>query len=73
MKLLELYEARVGSSWIADLTSTGQHATMSLKNGNVYQVLNIEPDKFEQWFSSPSKGNYYNNKVRDRYKINRIK
>jgi len=73
MQLSELYEAKVGSSWIADLTSTGQHATMSLKNGKIYQILNIDPDEFERWLASPSKGNYFNNEIRNEYTVNRVR
>jgi len=73
MRLIDLTETPVSGTWIKDLTSTGQHATMSLKNGKVYQILNIDPDEFERWMASPSKGNYFNTEVRNEYTVNRIR
>jgi len=46
---------------------------MSLKNGKIYQILNIDPDEFERWLASPSKGNYFNNEIRNEYTVNRVR
>jgi len=73
MKISELLEQKVSSSWIKDLTLSGKHAIMTLNNGKEYQILNILPQEFKQWLASPSKGNYYNNEVRNEYTIKRIK
>ena len=72
MILYELVEDSVNSSWIMDLTSTGKHATMSLNNGAVYQILDIDPAIYDRWINSPSKGNFYNTQVRDGHTVNRI-
>lgn len=72
MKIQQITEQKVESSWIKDLTITGKHATMSLLNNKAYQILDIEEEKFEQWINSPSKGNFYTNEIKDSYKINRI-
>lgn len=72
MRLEELLETSVKSSWIKDLTITGNHATMLLRNGKTYQILDIDPAVFEHWLNSPSKGIYYNNEIKDTYNINRV-
>lgn len=73
MKISDLLEQKVSSSWIKDLTITGKNATMTLNNGKAYQILNILPDEFEWWLNSPSKGNYYNTEIKDEYVVKRIK
>lgn len=72
MRIQQITETEVKSSWIKDITNTGNHATMTLGNGKAYQILNIGPEGFDKWFNSPSKGNFYNTKIRDNFEIRRI-
>jgi len=69
---MRIDEVTVQSSWIKDITSTGQHATMTTKAGKAYQVLDIGPEKAGEWINSPSKGKYYAQNVKDQYQINHI-
>lgn len=72
MRLQQILEHSVKSSWIKDLTRTGNHATMTLNNGKAYQILGIGEDGFKRWYYSPSKGKHYNTKIKDTYTIKRI-
>jgi frataxin-like iron-binding protein CyaY len=69
MKINELLEQKVDSSWIRDITYTNGNVAMTLNNGQIYQILNMSEENFNRWLSAPSKGNYYNTNVRDSYAV----
>lgn len=65
-------EQTVKSSWIKDVTSTGQHATMTTNKGDSYQILDIGSEAVEEWLNAPSKGKYYAQHIKNQFTINRI-
>lgn len=76
MRALEiLKEKSVESSWITDLTYNrpNKTLTMRLSNGKVFSIPGITRTTFEQWIKSQSKGRYFHEKVKDNYRIKRIK
>lgn len=70
-----LNEKPVESSWITDLSYNRPNKTlkMSLSNGRTYSILGITRTTFERWAASPSKGKYFQDRIRDTYNINRIR
>lgn len=72
MKIEELTEAQVSSSWLKDVTFTNGNAAMTLRNGQVYEIFDITEETYNQWMSAPSIGAFYNKNIKDAYKVNRV-
>lgn len=70
-----LSEKSVESSWITDLTfnRSGKILTMRISNGKYYTIRNITRTIFERWVLSPSKGQFFQNFIRDNYPVKRLK
>jgi hypothetical protein len=70
-----LNEKPVQSSWITDLlyNRPNKTITMRLSNGKAYSIPGITRTGFERWVKSPSKGQYFQEKIRDTYQVRRIK
>lgn len=76
MKLSEiLNEKAVESSWITDLVYNRPNRvlTMRVSNGRTFSIANISRAIFDQWANTPSKGRYFHNRIKDNYKVSRIK
>lgn len=76
MKLSEIiFEKAVESSWITNLTYNRPNKilTMRLSNGKSYSIPGISRATFEQWTNTRSKGQYFHNRIKDRYEITRIR
>lgn len=76
MKATELLnEKPVESSWITDLlyNRPNKVLTMRLSNGKSYSIPGITRTTFEQWIKSPSKGKFFQDRIRDTYRVTRIK
>jgi hypothetical protein len=75
MRALEiLNEKPVESTWIVNLmyNRPNKVLTMRLSNGTAYSIQGITRGTFEQWVKSGSKGEFFHNRIRDRYNINKI-
>jgi len=70
-----LNEKPVESSWITDLiyNRPNKTVTMRLSNGMSYSIPGITRTTVERWIKSPSKGRYFQEKIRDTYQVSRIK
>ena len=64
----------VASSWIGEIDwfQSGQNAYMQLLNGYEYFVF-VPFSMFEAWYYSPSKGTYFNEYIKGKYRVIRIK
>lgn len=70
-----LTEAPVMSSWISDLTLVDDNSgdvVMALLNGTRYRVLGVGPNMYGGWMKSGSKGKFWHNNIKKRYKIRRL-
>ena len=74
MKRQQMELAAVSSSWIADLAYDKglKYATMVLKDGHIY-TIKMDFKTFEEWYYSHSKGTFFNQKIRDKYTIRRLR
>lgn len=76
MKAIEfLTEKPVKSTWITDITYNRPNKviTMRLSNGRTYSIPGITRTTFERWTSAPSKGRYFQDRIRNTYNIQRLK
>ena len=76
MRLIELLlEKPVESTWISNLTHNRPNKvlTMRLSNGKTFSIPGISRTTFEQWTRTPSKGQFFHQHIKGRYKVNRIK
>lgn len=76
MKVTEfLTEKPVQSTWITNLTYNrpNKKLTMMLSNGRVFLIPNINRRTFDRWTTSPSKGQFFHNFIKDKYVITRIR
>jgi len=69
-----LNEKPVESTWIVNLmyNRPNKVLTMRLSDGSAYSIPGITRGTFEQWIKSPSKGEFFHNRIRDTYNINKI-
>lgn len=70
-----LTEAKVKSSWIADIHYTPYPArvlTLTLKNGNIYKIPNVSAGTYQQFLTRPSKGKYWHQFIKGKYQVNRV-
>jgi hypothetical protein len=70
-----LTEARVKSSWIADIHYTPFPAkvlTLTLKNGRRYRIPNVSVATYQQFLTRPSKGKYWHQFIKGKYLVTRV-
>lgn len=74
-KSKQLNEKPVQSTWISDLTYNRPNRllVMKLSNGRSFAIENVSRYLFDRWFKTPSKGSFFHNNIKHRYKIVRIK
>lgn len=70
----QLREKKVQSTWITDLTYNRPNKvlTMKLSNGTSYSIPGITRATFDQWTKTPSKGQFFHDRIKDKFKINKI-
>ena len=66
---------RVMSSWISNLTlvndDTGD-VVMALLNGRRYRVRRVGQNIYNAWANSPSKGKFWHNNIKLKYRVTRL-
>jgi hypothetical protein len=69
-----LNEKPVESAWITDLIHNRPNKvlTMRLSDGKSYSIPGITRTMFEKWTKAPSKGFFFHQYIKDRYKVTRI-
>jgi hypothetical protein len=56
------------SSWIESVSHDGvDTATMTLKNGESYEILDIESSTVNDWKDADSLGGYHNSEIRENF------
>ena len=76
MRLFEiLTEKHVESTWITNLTLNRPNKvlTMRLSNGKYFTIAGITRRMFERWHKSPSKGKFWHQFIKGKYKVTRIR
>lgn len=71
----QLLEDSVMSSWISDLTlnsGSSGNVTMALGNGKRYSIKNLGNQMFRAWLSAPSKGKFWHERIKARYRVERL-
>lgn len=74
MRYVQLYEMRVKSSWIMDLTldPNGEGVIMTLLSGRSYLVNNVPKLVYKQWVKAPSKGKFWHQRIRGNFWVDRL-
>lgn len=75
MRLRELLEVAVVSSWITDvtlMTDDSGNCVFATQSGNRYRVNSLGEQVYAQWISAPSKGQFFNDVIRDQYVVVRL-
>lgn len=75
MRLRELFETPVVSSWITDITlmtDRSGNCVFATRSGRRYRVEGVGEQVFDQWIAAPSKGQFFNDVIRDQYEIVRL-
>ena len=74
MKKQELEMAAIASSWISHLSYDKGlgYATMILIDGHVY-TIKMPFKTFEEWYYAHSKGTFFNEKVRNKFTVRRLR
>jgi len=51
------------------------NSTMSVvfRTGRHYEFFDVPQDEYERFLASPSKGEYFNRHIRDRYRYRKVK
>lgn len=76
MKLRELLaEAPVQSSWITDMHYGRKQRLIhiTLSSGRVYTIVGASEDLYRNWMNSESKGKFFHQYLRGKFKVWRIK
>lgn len=73
MKIIELLEATVKSSWISDITYDGKDVILTVRDGKRYLIKNMPKNVVRNWLRSKSKGAYWNKRLSKVYKSTRVK
>ena len=75
MKRQQLEMMAVSSSWISNLAYDKglRYATMVLKDGHIYKILKLPFKIFEEWYYAHSKGTFFNENIRNKYTIQRLR
>jgi len=65
----------VDSSAIAAVTydERRQYFDVELKNGRTYRYFGVPPQAYEEFMAAASKGQYYNDEIRDDYEYIRLR
>ena len=75
MKIIDLFEARVESSWIDDLTYAYpwnlKTVLMTTVAGYKYRILNVPQNVLTKWRKSDSKGRFFHLYIKGKYRITR--
>ena len=73
MKLSEVTEAPVESSWITDITLADDGSvTVALNDGKRYSVEGVGDAVYQQWMNAPSKGKFFHEQIKDNYEVRRL-
>lgn len=72
MRIRELNEMEVFSSWIEILTYDNGSVIMQLLNGNEYEIDRVSMGLYSRWVSAPSKGKFWHRNLRGRYHVTRV-
>ena len=74
MKLQDLMEEPVQSSWIENLTliRTGKDVTMVTNAGNRYRIKNVPYPLYIAWIQSDSKGKFWHRNIRGKFIVKRL-
>jgi len=67
MRIQELLETAVKSSWISDIFYDGTNVTLTVKDGKRYLIKGMPKNVVRNWLRSKSKGAYWNKKLRVTY------
>lgn len=71
MRLNQINEVQVLSSWINDLRYENDAVIMVLDDGHQYRIGGVPEGMFRQWIMSHSKGKYWHDNIRDHYHISK--
>lgn len=73
MKIFEVTEAPVESSWITDITLADDGSvTIALNDGKRYSVEGLGDAVYQQWIAAPSKGRFFHEQIKDNYQVRRL-
>lgn len=75
MRLRELIEAPVKSSWLSDITlvkGRNGDVTMALENGRRYSVKGVGSRLYYNWVSAPSKGKFWHENIKNKFQVTRL-
>lgn len=76
MKLRDLLaEAPVQSSWIRDIHYGRKQRLIHLttSSGRVYTIVGVSEDLYNNWMNSESKGKFFHQYLRGKFKVWRIR
>lgn len=70
-----LLEKHVDSTWIVNIMHNrpNKTITMRLSNGRAFSIPGITRTTFEKWTKAPSKGRFFHQNIKNKYKVTRIK
>ena len=75
MRLREILEAAVDSSWLESLTlmSDGSgRIVFATGQGSRYRIEGGSEQLYREWLAAPSKGQFFHDRVKDQYTVVRL-
>lgn len=73
MRIRDLFEAPVDSSWVKDLTYAYpwnlKTVIMTTKVGYKYRILDVPQHVLAKWKKSPSKGQFFHQYIKHNYRV----
>lgn len=73
MRIFELFEASIDSTWITDLTYAYpwnlKTVLMTTAAGYKYRILDVPQHVLTKWKKSPSKGQFFHKYIKGQYRV----
>jgi hypothetical protein len=70
-----LCERAVESSWIRDLRFSKKQRliTLTVASGRVYTIVGATPELYQKWVDTSSKGKFFHQYIKGKFKVWRVK
>ncbi len=75
MRLREILEASVNSSWLVSLTPMADGSgriVFATGSGNRYRIEGSSEQLYREWLASQSKGQFFHDRIKDQFTVTRL-
>lgn len=69
MRIRDLYEIPVRSSWLSDLTYDDNSIILTISTGERYIINGVPETVYNDWVDAKSKGQFFHQKIKNAFTI----